>query len=203
MGSSSSFERADAAPEKNIASSRSGTAGQAFRADAWLEGDRLARIAMRVSYQHGLLAEDATDVLQELRLAVWRVGPDVLLNATWVFQTARHKAADLANGAIRHSGTFDDYLESEKDSSEELLHLLRARADRLPSKLRSYYALRYREGLSQREIARRLRCSRSSIRWMERLCTRIVTGSLRKAVSVNPRWSAREAEPSSPASSAP
>ena len=158
-------------------------AGACRQASEWLDGPLLARVASRVAWQRGMV-EGASDLLQEIRLAVLRIRPDVLLNATWVFQTARHKASDIAArrwSAPVRAGDREDPSGSEPGSGPDMLRLLRARASRLPDDLRTFYGLRYREGLSQRQIASRLGLSRSSIRWMEGRCVRMIRGRLEKA----------------------
>lgn len=147
----------------------------------WLESPYLPRIASRVAYEYGLPTEDAPDLLQDLRLALWIAGPDTAVNATWVFHTANHKALDLLVRKRRDSpaarlGSVSELPGSIRDL--DLLHLLRARADRLPERIRRFYYLRYREGLSQREIAARLGLCRSSVRWMDQQCLRMMKGRL-------------------------
>lgn len=143
----------------------------------WLESPYLSRIASRVAYEHGLPMQDAPDLLQDLRLALWAAGADTAVNATWVYHTANHKAVDLLIRNRRDrlatwSGTKSAI--AGRTCDFDLPHLLQAKADRLPERIRRYYYLRYREGLSQREIATRLGVCRSSVRWMDRQCLRMM-----------------------------
>jgi DNA-directed RNA polymerase specialized sigma24 family protein len=147
----------------------------------WLESPCLARIASRVASHYGLPAQDSPDLLQDLRLALWAAGSDTVVNATWVFHTANHKAVDLVRRRIRAAREAiplaeDPPLEDAADPA--LLHLLRARAALLPRKIHDFYTLRYEEGLSQREIARRLGNCRGSVRCLDRQCLRMVKGPL-------------------------
>jgi DNA-directed RNA polymerase specialized sigma24 family protein len=63
----------------------------------------------------------------------------------------------------------------------DLIHLLRARAALLPRRLHDFYLLRYEEGLSQREIAKRLGLCRGSVRCLDRRCFRMMKGRLSSA----------------------
>lgn len=145
----------------------------------WLESPYLARLATRVGVQYALKSEDVLDLLQEVRLALWRAGPDLRVNVSWIFRTAEHKAADYWLRTRRERERTSDVLDSPEPQlgdDGELLHLLRARAAILPSALRRFYTLRYEEGRSEREIASRLGLGRSSIRWMDEKCHRWLRG---------------------------
>jgi len=54
------------------------------------------------------------------------------------------------------------------DETQELRHLLRARAGDLPSRLHFLYELRYIQGLTERETAAELKTGRSSVRWLDK-----------------------------------
>jgi DNA-directed RNA polymerase specialized sigma24 family protein len=112
------------------------------------------------------------DLLQEIRIALWKAGLDHAINATWVFHTAEHKAIDLGRQSLSFAIDADfatpDPARSGGDA--ELVHLVRARAASLTGPLRRFYDLRYEQGLSERAIAQRLQVSRSSVRWMEHRC---------------------------------
>ena len=145
----------------------------------WLESPYLYRVACRVAFQLGLDRQDVPDLFQELSLALWTTGSDARVNATWVFQTAHHKALDALGRARRDARTVcsqprDSGSMGSKDP--DLEHLLKSRAARFPEDLRRFYSLRYEEGLSQREIARRLKLCRSSVRWLDQRCMRMLKG---------------------------
>lgn len=147
----------------------------------WLESPYLARVASRMAYQHGLPSQDTPDLLQDLRLALWKAGPDLLVNVTWVFHTANHKAVDLVKRRIKLAKETSDWAEDPsppRGADPALLHLLHARAAVLPKRLHDFYLLRYEEGLSQREIAKRLGLCRGSVRCLDRRCLRMVKGRL-------------------------
>ncbi len=147
----------------------------------WLESPLLARIASRVARHYGLPSQDAPDLLQDLRLALWKAGPDAIVNATWVYHTANHKAVDLVKRRIRMARETPSFSEDpplEDGADPALRHLLHARAALLPGRLQDFYRLRYEEGLSQREIARRLGVCRGSVRSLDRQCLRMVKGPL-------------------------
>lgn len=144
-------------------------------AGLWLESPYLPRAVRRVALRYSLSDDDAADLVQEVKLVLLQTDPARFLNATWIFQTATHKAADLvrlrmraAAGEIAASGPSV----AAVAPPAELLHLLRAQAARLPPKLRAFYELRYEQGLSQRDVAQRLGACRASVRWLERQCVR-------------------------------
>ena len=145
----------------------------------WLESPYLARAALRVAVQYGVPVVDRPDLLQELRLALWKAGPDQLVNVTWIFHTANHKAIDLIKRRARFGGEpliTEECLTPLNGSDPGLVHLLHARAAHLPKRLRDFYLLRYEEGMSQREIARHLGICRSSVRCLDRRCLRMMRG---------------------------
>ena len=182
--------RAGDDPGLDTASAR--VPGMTIPASLWLESPYLPRAARRVAIRYSLPEQDVPDLLQELRIALLQTDPARRLNATWIFQTAAHKAVDVVRRRMRSPAAELDALdaldssscESSPPSSEreaELLHLLRARASLLPPKLKEFYALRYAQGLSQREIARRLGACRASVRWLDRQCVRLIRGHRRVA----------------------
>lgn len=163
-----------------------GSCGQRVGVKEWLESPYLGRVAARVARSFGLPSQDVPDLLQDLRIALWQAGPGVSVNATWLFHTANHKAVDLltARNKRRVRERDSSQLNRSNDTADsEVAHLLSCKVARLPEKLRAFYVLRYREGLTQRETARRLGLGRSSVRWLELRCLRMIRG--RKALSVN------------------
>ena len=141
----------------------------------WLDSPYLRRVAVRVAHQYGLQTEEVSDLLQETRIAIWKAGPATCVTAAWIFGTASHKAADLLRMRIRRQTqerkAFGSLLPPLSTNSE-LEHLLHARADLLPGRLRGFYRLKYELGLSEREIASRWGICRASVRWLERCCRR-------------------------------
>jgi RNA polymerase sigma factor (sigma-70 family) len=134
-----------------------------------------------VAYQYRLPSHSVPDLLQELRIALWRVEPGIDVNATWLVRTAEHKAQDfwrrfgrIVEQRLESGGIRDQTVGLES----ELLHLLRARVSLLPAYMRRFYRLRFLEGLSQREISSRLGICRSSVRYLERRCYKMVMGRL-------------------------
>lgn len=140
----------------------------------WLSSPYTRRTALRVAYQYGLGVDDASDLFQELCLALLNAGPDARINATWLFQTSMHKAADIWRER-RKPARLAPSERSRSTDREELFHLLRAHVDRLPARLREFYALRFEQGFSQRETARRLGVRRSVVRSIEKECLDRVT----------------------------
>jgi RNA polymerase sigma factor (sigma-70 family) len=133
-----------------------------------------------MAYLHGLPSEEAPDLFQELCLALWMAGPDRLVNATWVMHTAQHKAVDFFKKRARlaRETASEEDPSSWTDRDPALSHLLRAWATLLPKRLHDFYVLRYEEGLSQREIAKRLGLCRGSVRCLNRRCLRMMKGRM-------------------------
>jgi DNA-directed RNA polymerase specialized sigma24 family protein len=155
----------------------------------WLASPYLARVAARVAYQYNLPSQEVPELLQELRIALWKAGLATAVNATWILHTAQHKGSDLLR-MMRERGREVSF---SGDSSipgnhpdPELMRLLRARAAMLPPRLKEFYFLRYRAGLSERQIADRLGLCRGSIRCLERRCVRSVKGRLAPGFSHPP-----------------
>lgn len=158
------------------------------RISEWLEAGCLPylhRIARRVSYTYRLSDADVPDLYQELCLALWKAGPDRLVNATWIFHTANHLAIDIfkrerradqlaaAVGAERPGARF-------LESAETAL-LVHARAGRLPPPLRRFYELRFEEGYTQLELMETAHLTRGSVRETERKCLRQLAGRARSS----------------------
>ncbi len=117
--------------------------------------------------------------MQELSLALVRAGQSTLVNPTWLFRTASHKAIDIFRSWARaakvalHSG---NDLGTPSNPDPDLMRLLRVKAARLPAGLAQFYRLRIQEGLTQREISKRLGLCRGSVRLMERRFVRMMKG---------------------------
>jgi len=138
----------------------------------WLESPRLNAIARYVASRKALAPDDLPDLLQEIRIAIWKAGVDKPVNATWIFHTAEHKAIDIWKQSLSHAVDADPRTPDPagRGGDPELVHLVRARAASLCGSLREFYDLRYEQGLSERVIAERMQVSRSSVRWMEHRC---------------------------------
>ena len=158
--------------KKHVARSRTATG------TGWLESPYLRRVADRVARQHGLREDDLPELLQELRIAVWQAEAASSLTAAWLFGVASHKAVDMVRLKARAHRHDQDLaaIPSQSGRDFELDHLLHARVDHLPKRLRQFYDLHYTQGLSEREIARSLGVCRASVRWMDRCCRRLVGG---------------------------
>ena len=108
-------------------------------------------------------------------------GQQLLVNSAWIFHTANHKAADLVQRNIRlarETSVLPEDPPPRCGADPALAHLLHARAALLPGLLHDFYLLRYEEGLSQREIAKRMGVSRGSVRCLDRRCLRMVKGRM-------------------------
>lgn len=145
----------------------------------WLESPYFRRLILRVAHEHGLADEDLPELLQETRIALWKSGSTTPVTAGWIFRTASHKAVDLVRSGIRRRAQDSQAaraVTSHAPPDAELEHLLHARVDELPTRLRDFYELHYHQGFSEREIARSLGLCRASVRWLDRCCLRYITG---------------------------
>jgi RNA polymerase sigma factor (sigma-70 family) len=153
---------------------------RALKICEWLESPYLARAVARVAHQYGVPSQDVSDLLQEVRLALWKAGSDLTVNITWIFHTANHKAIDFVKrkAQLAEKELLSQSIAPHPWVDPALLQLLRARAALLPRRLHDFYRLRYEEGFSQREIARRLGLCRSSVRCLDRRCLKMMKGRL-------------------------
>ena len=145
----------------------------------WLDSPRLRHVAARVAYQRGLTPDDLADLIQEIRIAVWEAGPTARVPEAWLHQVAQHKAIDIIRERRRRR---DRDREARYSSGRpipvrsELGHLLHVSVAGLPLRLRRFYALRYENGYTQREIAATLGVCRATVRWLDRCCRRLLVG---------------------------
>jgi DNA-directed RNA polymerase specialized sigma24 family protein len=97
-----------------------------------------------------------------------------LVTDGWIFRVATFKVVDLVRQRARdrrHKRALtEDVLFRTRDT--ELGHLLSISVAALAPKLQQFFELRYRQALSEREISRRLKICRSSVRWLDRCCRR-------------------------------
>jgi len=143
----------------------------------WLESPYLERLTARIAYRHGLPRQDVPDLLQETRLALWKSGSNSRVSVGWLFQIATHKAIDIVRRARRRAEVaLDGQPRRDRSTPADpaLTFLLRSRASRLPPALQRFYALRYEQGQSQREVARALGLGRGSVRTLDRQCLRLI-----------------------------
>lgn len=148
------------------------------RCGDWLDSPGLLTAAARIGLRYGLGREEVLDLQQELRIALWQHGLDVPVPASWVFRVGIHKAVDLVRRRLRaraHDRLLA-YTQERPVVDQELEYLLEVRVDHLPLRLRKFYDLHYRQGLSEREIAGRMGMCRASVRWLDRCCRRKILG---------------------------
>lgn len=144
----------------------------------WMESPYLIRAGGRVANQYGLRPDELTELVQELRIALWQARPGIQVSAAWIFRVAQHKAVDILRERARAQRNEAALAATMRQPQHdfELDCLLHARAQALPERLRQFYKLRYELGLSEREIARSLGVCRASVRWLDRSCRLYVTG---------------------------
>lgn len=138
--------------------------GRSLSAEAWLDSGALTRIGRRVALRYGLTAAESEDLIQELMISVWRAGPDRLLNASWVFRAAEHRATDIKRANRRQPEIQRVDGSCDPDTGDpELIALLRAYVAGLSRRERRFCSL-FLSGLSEREMARRLHLTRAAVR---------------------------------------
>lgn len=143
----------------------------------WLESPYTERVVRRIGHRQGLSWQDLPDLVQEVRLALCQAGPERPISGAWLHRTASNKTVDFLRRRRRVSNEerdFADCLCVAPAGDPELARLLAARVTLLPSSLRRFFHLRYELGLSERDVARRLRLCRSSTRWLEHRCRRAI-----------------------------
>jgi len=150
----------------------------ALKVREWLASEHLRNAARSAAHIYRLPRQDLADLHQELCLALLKVGLDPVVNGTWIFSTANHRAVELLKQERKRSRTSGSISEdlTLPVSDPELPLLARARASRLPVSLRRFYHLRYEEGFTQREIVQKKRVTRGSVRGMEKQCLRWMAG---------------------------
>lgn len=147
--------------------------------EAWLNSSLLERLVARVALDYNLSPDDIPDLVQETRLAIWETAQGTEVTARLVARIARHKAVDMLRRLIR-SRVRDQAmtaLNTPPVENSELRHLLNVRISGLPGEFQKLFELHYRQGLSEREIAREWGICRSSVRWLNHRCRELVCGS--------------------------
>jgi RNA polymerase sigma factor (sigma-70 family) len=166
-----------------VATSRASAAsrGAPLVPSEWLESSVLLRIVKRVAYQHGISAAEIDDLLQEVRIALWKSEAQLEIQPAWVFGTASHKAVDLLRRRLERIREVIAASPTPLNEASELMCLVRARVARLPENIRVYYRLRFIEGLTEREISGRTGLCRASVRWLGLQCLKAL-GAGRSAI---------------------
>jgi DNA-directed RNA polymerase specialized sigma24 family protein len=144
----------------------------------WLESPYLKRLAIRVGLQYALKGDDLEDLVQEVRIALWRANPQTTVGPAWIQRVAVHKAVDLVRSllALRDHDRTLAVANARPALGEEIGHLLHARTASLPPPLSEFYDLHYRQGFSERAIALRLGVCRASVRWLDHRVRRVLFG---------------------------
>src|SRR5215813_428535 len=146
-------------PHSTEATVSSGVSGLHSVAE-WLESDHLSRCVRGVAARHGVLSQDAPDILQDVCISLLRKGADAQVNATWIFKVIGSKIIDYHRKARRETAgknRFDGTgISLSHEPPPELGLLLESRASLLAGQLKAFYVLRYRLGLKLREVERRL-----------------------------------------------
>lgn len=97
----------------------------------WLESAYLARVTARAGHHYGLGAEDISDLLQEVHIALWQKGLATKVGPPWIRKVARNKAVDFLRRRLRaraHDQAFATIMIPARHDNE-LDRLLHARAE--------------------------------------------------------------------------
>jgi RNA polymerase sigma factor (sigma-70 family) len=110
--------------------------------------------------------QDAEDATQAVFLALARHPQRVQYSLTgWLYRAARRAVKDLQRSACRRARREEVAVLIRRSAAEphELHTELALALNRLPTRLRQAVALRYLEGLGQREAAQRLGCPQGTV----------------------------------------
>ena len=152
-------------------------------AEEWIGSPRLLATVAQVLRTHGITDEaDVSDLVQEVRIALWAHGLAGRVGSAWIANVARNKCIDLLRARGREQRTRQALIDPVPPTREaELDCLFHARASTLSSRLRTFYELHYLQALSEREVAARLGICRASVRWLDHCCRRELLGDLQPA----------------------
>lgn len=129
------------------------------------------RVVASIAYRRHVRPDDLADLQQEVRLAIWKAGRDRQVNATWIFKVVASRVLDHLRHEARTKRariTGSQHQSSNPADDAELSHLLRARLSTLSNDLQRYYYLRYRCGMTEREVGLKTGNTRSTVRHWER-----------------------------------
>jgi RNA polymerase sigma factor (sigma-70 family) len=140
----------------------------------------LRNVAQRVAYTYNVSQSDVPDLLQELCLALWKAGPDRVVNATWIFHTANHLAIEILRRARRSDRLSAAFGTGAADHGfqdrQEAALLMHARVGTFPPRLRRFCELRFEQGYTQRELMNATNLTRGTVREIEKRCLRRLAG---------------------------
>jgi RNA polymerase sigma factor (sigma-70 family) len=166
------------AGEKEARAAEGTPARRTATAGEWLNAPALSQIVTRIVTRYGLDRADLPDLLQEMRIALWKLGLHMKVSVAWVIRVATNKAVDVLRRTVRRRARDEAYaqLPGSGATDVELEHLLHARITELSLRLRNFYNLHYQEGWSERELALRLGICRASVRWLDQGCRKRILG---------------------------
>lgn len=149
----------------------------------WLSSTLLEHIVARIAHECRLSPDDVPDLVQETRLALWEADAHDPIGAAFVARVAKYKAVDLLRRLARSRRRDRTIARSTQPVGEdaELRHLLNVRIAGLPGEFQRLFDLHYRQGWSEREIAKSWGVSRSSVRWLDHCCREVMIGTPRTA----------------------
>lgn len=149
----------------------------------WLESLELGGLVGRIAIRYHVAPGDVQDLVQDTRIALWKLGAEVQVSSAWVIRTATNKVVDHVRSRLRSRLPEQAFagLASGESHDPDLERLLHTQVAILPKDLRDFYELHYVWGLSERDAARELGRCRASVRWLDHRCRRILVGPPRKS----------------------
>ena len=152
-------------------------------AEEWIESPRLFATVAQVLRIHSITdTADVSDLVQEVRIALWEHGLAEQVGSAWIVKVARNKGVDLLRARRREERTKQALLDPALPNREADLDLLfHARASALSSRLRAFYEPHYVLALSEREVAAQLGICRASVGWLDACCRRALLGEKQSA----------------------
>jgi len=175
------YSRATLADADLLATYQASHSAEAFAALVTQHGPWVLRMCRRRLGRH----QDAEDAAQAVFLALARRPERVHYNlAGWLYCAALRAVKDVQRAAARRARREGDAALARRPSHSAQPYELREEValalTRLPTRLRQAVALRYLEGLNQREAAERLGCPKGT------LATRTREGLLRLRAVLGP-----------------
>jgi len=147
-------------------------AGRPTTVAEWLASAVLINFVAKIALEYHLGPDDAADLTQETRIALWNLGSDTIVGAALIAKIATCKAVNAIRASVRRRNRERTAaaLGHQAQIDPEPTRILEVQVAALSPRLRAFFDLHYRKGLSEREIANRWHLCRASVRWLDQQC---------------------------------